>query len=122
MKLLHIADVHLDRVFRGAETRHDADRRRAELRDALTRALQVGRDQGVEAVCIAGDTYEHDFVREDTVEFLRSLLVRRARARADHTGQPRPLHARFGVAAHQLAHNVHVFTTIGSSRSHSTSR
>ncbi len=74
MKLLHIADVHLDRVFRGAETRHDADRRRAELRDALARALQVGREQGVEAICIAGDTYEHDFVREDTVEFLRNLL------------------------------------------------
>jgi exonuclease SbcD len=75
MKLLHIADIHLDRVFRSAETRHDADRRRAELRDALRRALAVGREHGVEAVCIAGDTYEHDFVREDTVEFLRDLLA-----------------------------------------------
>ena len=57
------------------ETRHHADRRRAELRDALTRALTLGRDQGVDAICIAGDTYEHDFVREDTVEFLRNLLA-----------------------------------------------
>ena len=74
MKLLHIADVHLDRVFRSAETRHDADRRRAELRDALRRALTVGQEHGVEAVCIAGDAYEHDFVSEDTVEFLRDVL------------------------------------------------
>ncbi len=75
MKLLHIADIHLDRVFRSAETRHDADRRRAELRDALRRALTVGRDECVDAVCIAGDAYEHDFVREDTVEFLRDQLA-----------------------------------------------
>src|SRR6185437_14033110 len=39
MKLLHIADIHLDRVFHRAESRPAAVRRRGELRDALTRAL-----------------------------------------------------------------------------------
>ncbi len=75
MKILHIADIHLDRVFHGAESRRGSDLRRAELRDALERALTLGADHGVEAVCIAGDVYEHDYVREDTVAFLRDLLA-----------------------------------------------
>jgi DNA repair exonuclease SbcCD nuclease subunit len=71
MNLLHIADIHLDRVFHRAESRPAAARRRAELRDALTRALVLGRERTVDAVCIAGDVYEHDYVSEDTVSFLR---------------------------------------------------
>ena len=75
MKLLHLADIHLDRVFRNADTRHASDARRGELRDALRRAFAIGAEHGVEAVCIAGDVYEHDYVREDTVVFLRGLLA-----------------------------------------------
>jgi len=75
MKLLHIADIHLDRVFHRAESRPAAARRRAELRDALTRALHLGRERGVDAICIAGDVYEHEYVSEDTVSFLRDSLA-----------------------------------------------
>jgi DNA repair protein SbcD/Mre11 len=75
MKLLHIADIHLDRVFHRAESRPAAARRRAELRDALTRALALGREHGADAVCVAGDVYEHDYVREDTVSFLRDSFA-----------------------------------------------
>jgi DNA repair protein SbcD/Mre11 len=75
MKLLHIADIHLDRVFHLAELRPAAVRRRAELRDAVTRALALGRASGVDAICIAGDVYEHDYVSEDTVSFLRDSLA-----------------------------------------------
>lgn len=76
MKLLHLADIHLDRVFHRAESRPAAVRRRAELRDALTRALALGRARDVDAICIAGDVYEHDYVSEDTVSFLRDSLAR----------------------------------------------
>jgi exonuclease SbcD len=75
MKLLHIADIHLDRVFHRAESRPAAVRRRAELRDALTRALASGRERGVDAICIAGDVYEHEYVSEDTVSFLRDSFA-----------------------------------------------
>lgn len=75
MKLLHIADIHLDRVFHRAESRPAAVRRRAELRDALTRALAIGTERGVDAVCVAGDVYEHDFVSEDTISFLRDAFA-----------------------------------------------
>ena len=76
MKLLHLADIHLDRVFHRAESRPAAVRRRAELRDALTRTLALGRARDVDAICIAGDVYEHDYVSEDTVSFLRDSLAR----------------------------------------------
>jgi len=72
MKILHIADIHLDRTFAAG---HGA-RRRGELRDAFTRALELGADRGVEAICIAGDVYEHETVSEDTAAFLRDRLGR----------------------------------------------
>jgi DNA repair exonuclease SbcCD nuclease subunit len=76
MNLLHIADIHLDRVFHRGESRPAASRRRAELRDALTRALELGRARQVDAVCIAGDVYEHEYVSEDTVSFLHDSFSR----------------------------------------------
>jgi DNA repair protein SbcD/Mre11 len=75
MKLLHLADIHLDRVFHRAESRPAAARRRRELRDGLTRALALGRTREVDAICVAGDVYEHDYVSEDTVSFLRDSFA-----------------------------------------------
>ena len=75
MKLLHIADIHLDRVFHRAESRPAAVRRRGELRDALTRALALAMERKVDAVCIAGDVYEHEYVSEDTISFLHDVFA-----------------------------------------------
>jgi DNA repair protein SbcD/Mre11 len=72
MKILHLADIHLDRTFAAG---HGA-RRRGELRDAFTRALELGEARGVDAICIAGDVYEHETVSEDTAAFLRDRLGR----------------------------------------------
>src|SRR6476620_745412 len=78
MNVLHLADTHLDRVFGAAEDRRDAARRRAGLRDALSRALAAGRVEGVDAVVLAGDVYEHASVTADTVAFLARELERAA--------------------------------------------
>ena len=78
MRILHLADTHLDRVFGAAEDRRDAARRRAGLRDALSRALAAGRAEGVDAVVLAGDVYEHASVTADTVAFLARELERAA--------------------------------------------
>jgi DNA repair exonuclease SbcCD nuclease subunit len=78
MRILHLADTHLDRVFGAADDRPDAARRRAGLRDALSRALAVGRDEGVGAVVLAGDVYEHASVTADTLAFLARELERAA--------------------------------------------
>ena len=62
-------------MFHRAESRPAAARRRAELRDAVTRALALGRERAVDAICVAGDVYEHDYVTEDTVSFLRDSFA-----------------------------------------------
>jgi exonuclease SbcD len=74
MKLLHLADIHLDRVFAGAAPAA-ARRRRDDLRAALERAFALGRERAVDAICIAGDVYEHDYVSAETCAFLRRAFA-----------------------------------------------
>jgi DNA repair protein SbcD/Mre11 len=65
MRILHIADVHLDRPFvdLGAA---DARARRAEVRDTFRRALKVGEEREVDLITIGGDLWEHENVIADT--------------------------------------------------------
>lgn len=109
MRILHLADTHLDRVFGAADDRPDAARRRAGLRDALSRGLAAGRDAGVDAVVLAGDIYEHASVTADTVAFLAGELDRAAVPVLVTPGNHDP---HVAGSAWQLAAwppNVHVF-------------
>ena len=70
MRLLHIADVHLERPF----TWLGPDRgrkRRAELRATLARVVAIAREQNVDALCIAGDLFE----RENSLPALGEFLA-----------------------------------------------
>jgi DNA repair protein SbcD/Mre11 len=110
MKLLHIADIHLDRVFHRAESRPAAVRRRAELRDALTRALALGRERAVDAICIAGDVYEHDYVSEDTVSFLHDSLAAAGVPVLVTPGNHDPYLPGSAWQRTEWPENVHIFT------------
>jgi DNA repair protein SbcD/Mre11 len=76
MRILHIADVHLDRPFvdLGAA---DARARRAEVRDTFRRALKLGEEREVDLITIGGDLWEDENVIADT-----RLSVARALERA----------------------------------------
>jgi exonuclease SbcD len=75
-RLLHIADLHLDRAFAGMGCQGDlAIRRRLGLRDALRRAGRTAAEQGCAAVTIAGDLYEHDRAGADTAVFLADTFA-----------------------------------------------
>jgi DNA repair exonuclease SbcCD nuclease subunit len=69
LTLAHAADVHLDRAFTDAGLRRSDVRRRA-LRDAYLRILEFA--ESADALCFAGDLYEHENVTADT----EALLVR----------------------------------------------
>jgi DNA repair exonuclease SbcCD nuclease subunit len=70
-RLLHIADLHLDRAFAGMGCQGElAIRRRLGLRDALRRAGQTALDRQCSAVTIGGDLYEHDRAGAATAAFL----------------------------------------------------
>jgi DNA repair protein SbcD/Mre11 len=74
MKLLHFADLHLDAPFAWAPP-EAARLRRRNRRQALTRILQLAADERCDAILAAGDLFELDRVRPDTLEFLRSAFA-----------------------------------------------
>jgi len=70
-RLLHFADLHLDRAFAGMGCQGElARRRRQGLRDALRLAGTVARDAGCAAVTIGGDLYEDERADVETARFL----------------------------------------------------
>jgi DNA repair exonuclease SbcCD nuclease subunit len=71
LKILHLADLHLDHAFTDAGMSADyANRRRNGLRQALQHALVLAKDRQVNAVTIGGDLYEAALVSPDTAQFL----------------------------------------------------
>jgi len=70
-RILHLADLHLDRAFAGMGCQGElARRRRLGLRDALRRAGEAARSRGCAAVSIGGDLYEHERADLETGRFL----------------------------------------------------
>jgi DNA repair exonuclease SbcCD nuclease subunit len=73
VKILHIADVHLDRPFVGLSV-EIARARRRELREALDRCLGLAADRGVDVVTIGGDLWEDEHVTPDTCRWVANRL------------------------------------------------
>ncbi|HEX4428685.1 MAG TPA: metallophosphoesterase [Frankiaceae bacterium] len=74
IRLLLAADVHLDTPFMWAEPIVARARRRA-LRDAVRRIADLAAELRVDALCFAGDLYEHERAGPDTGEFLRTVFA-----------------------------------------------
>ena len=62
MKLIHCADLHLDSRLQTHLDRDRAKRRRDELLRNFARLADYARENGVEAVLIAGDLFDRDTV------------------------------------------------------------
>lgn len=73
MRILHLADLHLDRPFVGLPP-DDARARRRELRLAFDRALEIARERGVDVITIGGDLWEDEHVTQDTVTWVSDRL------------------------------------------------
>jgi exonuclease SbcD len=65
MRILHLADVHLDRPFVGLPASAAAAQRR-NVFDAFSRALSIGKERTIDLVTIGGDLWEEEHVRADT--------------------------------------------------------
>lgn len=65
MRILHLADVHLDRPFVGLSL-EAARQRRADLFDAFRRCLTAAAEHEVDAVTVGGDLWEDENVAPDT--------------------------------------------------------
>jgi|FLYL01.1.fsa_nt_gi DNA repair exonuclease SbcCD nuclease subunit len=79
MRLLHFADLHLDRSFAGVGmATSEAGKRREELRAALRRIVDLALEKGVDAVTVGGDLYEHERITADTANFIADQFARLA--------------------------------------------
>lgn len=72
IRLVHTADIHLDRSYSDARfPAAFANRRRQSLRDAFLRIVARAGEWPADALLIAGDLFEHDRVSRDTIAALR---------------------------------------------------
>ncbi len=75
LRLLHFADLHLDRSFASERlSGAAASRRREDLRAALSRIVQRARDESVDLITCGGDLFEHEQVTRDTANFVAQTL------------------------------------------------
>ena len=69
MRILHLADVHLDTSFQGRSSRIRT-RLRGATREAFRNAVELALDAEVHAVVIAGDLFDGDLLSFPTERFL----------------------------------------------------
>lgn len=75
LRLLHFADLHLDRSFAGQGLVGAAgQRRRDDLRAALTRILAHAREANCDLITCGGDLFEQEHITRETATFLTETL------------------------------------------------
>ncbi len=113
MKILHFADLHLDRSFADAGLTPSVGKTRREgLIQVLKLIFDIAIDRTVDVVTIAGDLFEQDTVTPSTLKILSEqfeqiapIPVLISPGSADTYGQD-SLYSRWRFPA-----NVHIFTT-----------
>jgi exonuclease SbcD len=77
LRLLHFADLHLDRAFGGQSYAGcDGAHRRTLLRSALEWLVDTAIERRADAVTIGGDLFENEHVTRDTAAFIARQLGR----------------------------------------------
>lgn len=65
MKIMHLADFHLDSAFSGF-SKEKADEKRAELRECFVKAMQTAKKNDVKLILIPGDLFDTPFCSAQT--------------------------------------------------------
>lgn len=60
MKIMHLADFHLDSAFSGF-SKEAADKKRADLRDTFIKAMKIAKEKDVKLILIPGDLFDTPF-------------------------------------------------------------
>jgi DNA repair exonuclease SbcCD nuclease subunit len=75
MKFVHIADMHFDIPFTSLNSRENlGEKRRLEQRNAFKKIIEYIKQNKIEYFFIAGDLYEHEYVRKSTIDFIANLF------------------------------------------------
>lgn len=75
MKFVHIADMHFDAPFTVLSQKKDlGDLRRIEQRQVFKKVIDYIKQENIPYLFISGDLYEHEYVKQTTIEFINNLF------------------------------------------------
>ena len=75
VRFLHCADIHLDRPFVGLDMPLEKiKQRREELKKSFKDIFDIALKEDVDFILIAGDMFEHKYIRNSTVAFIKSCF------------------------------------------------
>lgn len=111
MKFVHIADMHFDIPFTSLNSKEDlGEKRRLEQRNALKKVIEYIKKNNVEYLFIAGDLYEHDYVRKSTIDYISKLFDEIPRTKIFITpGNHDPYIKNSYYDTYEFGENVYIF-------------
>lgn len=74
MKFVHIADMHFDVPFTTLSRNNLGDKRRLEQRKVFKQIIDYIAQNEIDHLFIAGDLYEHEYVKSSTIEYINNLF------------------------------------------------
>ena len=75
MRFVHIADMHFDSPFTLLSNQENfGDQRRLDQRKALKKIIEKIKQENIPYLFIAGDLYEHQYIRQSTIEYINNLF------------------------------------------------
>lgn len=75
MKFIHLADVHFDMVFSSIKNNRElVKKRRISQKQVFRNAIELAKEQCVDAVFIAGDLFENKYVEDETIKYIISCF------------------------------------------------
>ena len=76
MKFVHIADMHFDTSFTTLTNKANlGDVRRLDQRLAFNKVIDYIKENKIPYLFIAGDFYEHEYIRLSTIEYINNLFA-----------------------------------------------
>lgn len=75
MKFVHISDMHFDTPFTSLSAKENlGDIRRLEQRKVFKKVIEYIKENKIEYLFIAGDLYDHNYVKKSTIEYINNLF------------------------------------------------
>ena len=112
MKFVHIADMHFDTPFTSLNSRADlGEKRRLEQRSAFRKLIEYIKENDIEYLFIAGDLYEHEYVKKSTIEYISNMFNQIPNTKIFITpGNHDPYIRNSYYEIYEFGENVNIFT------------
>lgn len=110
MKFVHIADMHFDTSFSQINDSELGSKRRADQRSIFKKIINYIKENQVDYLFIAGDFYEHKFIKESTISYINELFKEIENTKIYITpGNHDPLIKNSFYNKYKWNRNVHIF-------------